>query len=382
MGQLKTDLGAVLAKMSPPNIVVVGRNGTGKSTLINKVFGADLAKTGVGLPVSDAFVRYPEFMEEKPLVVVYDSAGYEMGKESEFRTNVIKFIQDKKQLSIEEQIHLAWYVVHAGLKRFEHFDAEIIALLRSERVPVIVVLSQTDLARPSEIAKLEKTIREYKETFKLDEPRILKVAAEPIRGQPFGVSELVELSSALLPELYTEAFIARQVADLKLKRKLAAKYVRTAAAGCFAAGFVPIPNTTPAAAIASQTIVCTKIAALYGHGEWVEILDKAGGITVVSMLTLGIAWVLDLFGVIFPPANALTGALAGAAAATYIAVVGSTYTTVFEKLTLKVLTGSDKADVEKFIRDTFKEEFSKNLRFRIKSRNDLEKIDELFHGLP
>ena len=74
MGELKTELKTVLDKMSPPNIAVIGRTGAGKSTLINKVFGSDLAKTGVGLPVSDAFVRYPEFLDEKPLVVVFGSA--------------------------------------------------------------------------------------------------------------------------------------------------------------------------------------------------------------------------------------------------------------------------------------------------------------------
>ncbi|WP_253256933.1 GTPase [Microcystis aeruginosa] len=33
--------------MSPPNIAVIGRTGAGKSTLINGVFGSDLAKTGL-----------------------------------------------------------------------------------------------------------------------------------------------------------------------------------------------------------------------------------------------------------------------------------------------------------------------------------------------
>jgi len=378
VGQIKAELQAVLEKMSPPNIAVIGRTGAGKSTLINKVFGEDLAPTGVGLPVSDAFIRYPEFLDDKPLVIVFDSAGYEMGKEYIFKNNVVKFIQDKKALDIEEQIHLVWYVIHTGLKRFEHFDAEIIALLRSERVPVIIVLSQADLARTAEIAKLEKTIKEYKDTYKLDELRILKISADPINGEPFGVSELVDLSSALLPELYTEAFIARQIADLKLKKKLAAKYVRAAAAGCFTTGFVPIPNTTPAATIATQTLLCTKIASLYGQGEWVQILDKAGGITIASMLTVAVTWVLDLFSTFLPPSNPVTGALAGATAATYITIIGLTYASVFEKLTVKDMTGSDKADVEEFIRKTFREEFKKNLRFRIRSERDLNKIESFF----
>ena len=154
--------------------------------------------------------------------------------------------------------------------------------------------------------------------------------------------------------------------------------MRLAATGCFTTGFVPIPNTTPAATIATQTLLCTKIAALYGQGEWVQILDKAGGVTVASILTVAVTWVLDLFSTFLPPSNPITGTIAGATAATYITVVGLTYSSVFEKLTIKDLTGSDKEDVEEFIRKTFREEFKKNLRFRILSEKDLKKIDESF----
>lgn len=376
MGQLEGELSAVLAKMSPPNIAVIGRTGAGKSTLINQVFGAELAKTGTGLPVSDAFIRYPKSLEEKPLVVVYDSAGYEMGKEIIFRSCVVKFIQDKKLHEIEEHIHLVWYVIHAGLKRFEHFDAEIISLLRSERVPVIIILSQSDLARADEIASLEETIKNYRDAYRLDELTICKIAANPIIGEQFGVASLVEHSSSLLPELYTEAFIARQVADLQLKKKMATRYVRNAAAACFGTGFIPIPNTTPAAAIASQTYLCTKIASLYGHqGEWVKILDKAGAVTIASMLTVAITWFLDLFSTLLPPANPITGSISGGTAATYITIIGMTYTSVFEKLSLKDLTGSECEDIERYIRKTFEEEFKKNLKLRIWSEKDLDKID-------
>ena len=68
------------------------------------------------------------------------------------------------------------------------------------------------------------------------------------------------------------------------------------------------------------------------------------------MLTVDVTWVLDLFSTFLPPSNPITGTLAGATAATYITIVGLTYASVFEKLTIKDLTGSDKANVEEFIR--------------------------------
>ena len=39
-------------KLPTANIIVAGITGTGKSTLINAVFGENIAKTGVGRPLS------------------------------------------------------------------------------------------------------------------------------------------------------------------------------------------------------------------------------------------------------------------------------------------------------------------------------------------
>lgn len=381
MGKLKEELQEILEKMPPPNIAVIGRTGAGKSTLINKVFGAELAKTGTGLPVSDAFVRYPESLEEKPLVIVYDSKGYEMERSWQYRDDVVKFLKGKKLQSIEEQIHLVWYVINAGLKRFEHFDAEIITLLRTEGVPVIVVLSQADIARSDQIAKMEETIRNYRSEFKFGELKIVTAAAEPMYGEPFGVTELVNLSSELLPDLYVEALVARQVVDLELKRKLASKYIKVSAAACFATGFVPLPGATSANAIAAQTALCTKIASLYGYGEWVEILDKVGSLTVASIVTAGITLVLDLFNTIIPPSTIVSGGLKGGIAATYISIIGATYISVFEKLSLKNLHGVTKAEIEEFIKVTFREEFRRNSKIRISAKRDLNKIDKLIGNI-
>ncbi|RJP48964.1 MAG: GTP-binding protein [Anaerolineaceae bacterium] len=378
MSQLEDDLKALLNKMPPPNIAVIGRTGAGKSTLINTVFGSELAKADAGLPVSKAFIRYPKSAEEKSLVVIYDSAGYEMDRENKFHNDIISFLKGKKtNTNIEEQIHLVWYVVNLGVKRFEHFDAEIISLLRGETVPVIIVLAQADLATTGETAKVEETIRNYGTEFKFKDFRILRVSAKPMHGEPFGVNELVNLSAELLPELYTEALIARQIVNLEIKRKKALEYVKLSAATCFATGFVPIPGTTSSNALATQVMLCTKIASLYGYAEWIQILEKVSSVTIGSILTLSISWVLELINTVFPPASLVGGGLKGGIAATYITIVGLTYVSVFEKLSLTDIKGKTKTEIEEFIHQTFREEFKKNSRIRIGSKGDIEKI-ELF----
>ena len=93
MGKFKEELEKTLEDLQSPNIAVIGRTGSGKSSLVNAVFGKDLAKTGTGFPVSSAFIRYPHpgKQDKKSPVVLYDSAGYEVEKSDKFISEVLIF---------------------------------------------------------------------------------------------------------------------------------------------------------------------------------------------------------------------------------------------------------------------------------------------------
>lgn len=56
------------------NIVVVGKTGVGKSTLINNIFRERLATTGTGAPVTDHMLKITK--DGFPLCV-YDTRGFE-----------------------------------------------------------------------------------------------------------------------------------------------------------------------------------------------------------------------------------------------------------------------------------------------------------------
>jgi predicted GTPase len=384
MGKLKQELEKTLEDLQSPNIAVIGRTGAGKSSLINTVFGKELARSGAGFPISKAFIRYPHpgIQDEKAPVILYDSAGYEVERSDEFINDVFDFLNERRSKGVDEQIHLVWYVVHAGLKRFEPFDATILTKFKEYQIPVIILLSQADLARLSELEAMEETLRIYESQYKLEPFKVVRVAANPIHGEPFGVKEIVNQTVELLPKLYTEAFIVRQIADLESKRKIAVGYVRFFASACFASAFVPIPLTTPGAALASQGLLCTKIAALYGYKEWVEIIDKIGSVTIATIVATITTGVLDIAGFI---SNLVTGFLggiiansvSGAAAATFITVLGLTYTSVFEKLSKQDLSGSGRQEIEEFIKTTFREELKKYSSVRIKNLQDLDKINML-----
>jgi predicted GTPase/uncharacterized protein (DUF697 family) len=387
MGKLRKDLEETLENLKSPNIAVIGRTGAGKSSLINAVFGSELAKTGAGFPVSSTFVRYPSpgnFDETSP-VVLYDSAGYEVEKSDQFINDIFCFLDERKSKGVDEQIHLIWYVVSAGSKRFEPFDATILNKFVLHKIPVVIVLSQADIAKPAELAKMEETLRSYEHQYQLNPFEIVKMSAAPMIGEQFGVKEIVSKTIEFLPNLYTEAFIIRQIADLESKRKVAVSYIKLAASACFTIAFIPVPLTTPIAAVTSQGILITKIAALYGHKEWIEILDKTGSVTVATLAATITTSALDVTGFI---SNLFTGffggfianTLSGSVAATFVTILGLTYTSVFEKMSKKDLSGSGRKEIEELIKKTFKEEFRKiSSSVKIRTPEDIKNINTMLN---
>jgi predicted GTPase/uncharacterized protein (DUF697 family) len=380
MAQLKDELEQIMQQLSPPSIALIGRTGAGKSTLINAVFGKELAATGAGDPVSRNFQRYPQG-EDDNHIVLYDSMGYETGEE-DFINNIGKFLSDQQAQGKDKQIHLVWYVISASTKRVLPFDAEIIRLIMQRRIPIIIVIAQADTARPSEIAGMEQAIVALKSTSNITEVDLVKVSAEPLRDgdKPFGVKDLVGMTTKMLPKLYTEAFVVRQIASLDVKRKAGFGYIKKQAAICFGVGFVPIPLTSAAAALASQQSLVSSISALYGYTELAQILDSVGKFTTVSVISFLSTSVLDTISLLTGGASILfSGATSGAVSATYVATVGMTYISIFEKVTKKDLEGCNRQELEQKVGDLFKEEFRRFASaVKINQKDDLEKLDTLF----
>ena len=63
------------AKIKDVNILIVGKTGVGKSTLVNAVFDGNLATTGSGKPVTQEIVEY---RKEGIPIVLTDTKGLEI----------------------------------------------------------------------------------------------------------------------------------------------------------------------------------------------------------------------------------------------------------------------------------------------------------------
>lgn len=64
-----------LENMAKVNILVVGKTGVGKSTLINNIFREELAETGIGRPVTQ---HLKKISKEGLPINLYDTKGLEL----------------------------------------------------------------------------------------------------------------------------------------------------------------------------------------------------------------------------------------------------------------------------------------------------------------
>ena len=140
------------ASLNTLNIMVLGKIGVGKSTLVNTMFNEKLAATGSGRPITLTMKKYtkPNF----PLAV-YDTPGIELGG-----VNAINSIRDEvineikkcaKSDNINEMIHCILYCVGVPSNRFEEYESNFVRSFAGEaseyNIPVIIVLTHNQFWR-------------------------------------------------------------------------------------------------------------------------------------------------------------------------------------------------------------------------------------------
>lgn len=128
------------------NIIVVGKTGVGKSTLINAVFRENLVETGIGKPVTQHMRCYSK--KDYPLSI-YDTRGFELGKnaQDDVKHEVLNTIQEGLATQdVNKAIHCIWYCINATSNRIEEEELKWLQSFtdanKTTQVPVIIVLTQ------------------------------------------------------------------------------------------------------------------------------------------------------------------------------------------------------------------------------------------------
>ena len=177
------------------NLLIIGQTGVGKSSLINALFGKEVAKAGVGKPISKHIEKYETELDGKK-VNLYDSMGFEVAKEECIIdiNNALEKSEESKD--IKYLFHGVTYCIQAGGYKIQDFDIKMIKQFTDKEYSVIIALTKADqIGKAKREEFIEKIKKATKEKTKTD-IAVITVSADPEqldhmteKPKPYGLTE-------------------------------------------------------------------------------------------------------------------------------------------------------------------------------------------------
>ena len=126
-------------------ILLLGKTGTGKSSFINYFIGKDVAKTGVGKPVTQGYCIEYDYSNGKYPIKIFDNQGFEAKTAATQKAAIIKMVAEKNNsIDVFNWFHTIFYCTSAK-SRFEDFEAEMIKdLSRTISQNIHIIMTNCD----------------------------------------------------------------------------------------------------------------------------------------------------------------------------------------------------------------------------------------------
>ncbi|KPA38251.1 hypothetical protein FLAG1_08911 [Fusarium langsethiae] len=262
-------------------ILVCGKTGVGKSTLINKVFGVEMTDESLSYEqgVHDINVAFES--PKHPGLLIHDSRGWQAGSDTELDL-IAKFLRHRAyQEDPAEALHVIWFCVDSDVARIEEADRRTFATIAqySHQVPVFVVGTKKDKLTAQRyrdhLDELMEKMDDYKEAKKIAEAKANEKAEEQFaelrnqlsqidhykadgfcclsKNDDAGVKELLSQTLGLIVDERVRLFcVAAQVVDVEQKinsaitecMRLGTHAIRTAAVPLPCSGMIGTPTVS------------------------------------------------------------------------------------------------------------------------------------------
>lgn len=345
------------------NLAIFGKTGVGKSTLVNAIFGTEIAQTGIGEPVTRNEHLY---LHQSGALGVLDTRGLEVGRDNEALIGELRdYLAAMRRRPLAEQLHVAWYCVRAGDRRFEQTEAEFVRALHDLGLPVILVLTQVPRsvdpggggrvhpdaeALAARIGALRLPIVDGLIHYTM-------ALGDEFTGQSaYGLQELLDATFRGAPSGVAHAITAAQRIDFDRKRERAEAAIKVATGAATTAGASPIPFSDAAILVPLQLTMMASIAVTYGIS--VERSTAASIAATAAATTAGRSLVGNLIKFVPGAGTAVAGTINATIAGTFTYAMGHAWLRVCERMArgeLRTVGGAlDGDSIHRVFMDEFK----------------------------
>lgn len=248
------------SNIKSPNILLVGQTGVGKSSLINTIFGEEIAAVSNIKPQTRGFYTYTN--KNFPVNII-DSEGYELASTEQFKESLSKYI-DKNFADITKQIHIAWYCISISSARVLPYDLDNLDyLVNIKKIPTCVVFTQCDNDNPQgDTAKALQAVVTQRFGRHLS---CFQTSNDEKINKELDLNKLIEWSSKNLnDDNLRSGFLIAQKVDLQKKEESIRSRIKYYIGLAGAVGASPLPMSDAILLTGLQVKMASDIFTLYG----------------------------------------------------------------------------------------------------------------------